>query len=328
MYDVFGLGNALVDTEVRVDESFLRDYEIAKGHMTLVDTTRMVDLNHALQDQPRVRSSGGSGANTIVAIQSLGHTTGYACKVSADETGQFFLEHMRECGVDVNVNATSQDGHSGQCLILITDDAERTMNTDLGISASLSRDDINFDRLRGARYFYAEGYLSASPESAGAVQACREAGAETGVATALSLSDPSMVELFRDPLTEILGNGCEVLFCNEEEALTWAKTDRLDVAISELKDISPEIYVTLGAQGSIAVVNGHSHKAPGFPAKAIDTTGAGDIFAGSCLAARLEGAEPADAARFANYSAAELVNHYGARLPNTEAYQALKATYV
>lgn len=327
MYDVFGLGNALVDTEVRVDEGFLSKNEIAKGHMTLVDSPRMVELVSALEDQPRVRSSGGSGANTIVAIQSLGHTTGYGCKVSDDATGKFFVEHMQEIGVDVNVNAISEDGHSGQCLVLITDDAERTMNTDLGISATLSSADVNFERLRGAKYFYAEGYLSASPDSAGAVKAAREAGAETNVATAISLSDPSMVELFRDQLEDMLGNGCELIFCNEEEALTWAKTDRLDIAIAELKDISPEVYVTLGAAGSVAVVGGHRHDAAGFPSQAIDTTGAGDIYAGACLAARLDGEDPATAARFANYCAAKLVAQYGARLENPAAYLALKNSF-
>ena len=327
MYDVFGLGNALVDTEVRIDESFLSSKQITKGHMTLVDSARMLELTNALTDQPRVRSSGGSGANTIVAIQSLGHTTGYGCKVSADETGRFFIDHMEECGVEVNVNAMAEDGHSGQCLVLITDDAERTMNTDLGISASLSAADVNLERLRGAKYFYAEGYLSASPESAGAVSACREVGSDSGVATAISLSDPSMVELFRDQLVAMLGNGCEVIFCNEEEALTWANTDRLDIAVAELKDISPEIYITLGAAGSVAVTQGTQHKAAGYEAKAIDTTGAGDIYAGACLAARLDGAEPATAARFANYCAAKLVAQYGARLNNAADYLALKDSF-
>jgi sugar/nucleoside kinase (ribokinase family) len=324
MYDVFGLGNAIVDTELRVDERFLSDQGIAKGHMTLVDTPRMHDLLAALGDQPRVRSSGGSAANTIVALQSLGYNTGYGCKVADDETGKFFLEHMAECGVDINTSASPIDNHSGQCLILITSDAERTMNTDLGISAALSMDDINFKRFADATYFYAEGYLSASPDSATAVRACRDAGRETGVATAISLSDPSMVEIFRDELTEMMGNGVELIFCNEEEALSWAKTDRIDLAITELKDISPEVYVTLGARGSIAVTNGRAQTARGYEATAVDTTGAGDIYAGACLAARLGGAEPVAAAAFANFCAAELVSHYGARLANANEYLALK----
>ena len=164
MYDVFGLGNAIVDTELRVDESFLSDQGIAKGHMTLVDTPRMHDLLAALGDQPRVRSSGGSAANTIVALQSLGYNTDYGCKVADDETGKFFLEHMAECGVDINTSASPIDNHSGQCLILITSDAERTMNTDLGISAALSMDDINFKRFaalgRAASYWCGDHWLS------------------------------------------------------------------------------------------------------------------------------------------------------------------------
>lgn len=327
MYDVFGLGNAIVDTEYRVDEGFLKRYDITKGHMTLVDSVQIHALIDALDGRPSVRSSGGSAANTIFALQSLGYNTGYGCKVADDPAGRFFIEHMAECGVDINTSVPSADAQSGQCLILITDDAERTMNTDLGVSADLSILDIDLARLAGARYFYAEGYLSSSPASSAAVAACRNAGEESGVATAISLSDPSMVEIFRDTLTEMLGNGVELIFCNEEEALSWAKTDRLDLAIAELKDIAPEVYITLGARGSVAVQSGHAHEAAGFEAKAIDTTGAGDIYAGACLAARLSGAQPPEAARFANFCAAEIVTRYGARLGEPAEYAALRARY-
>ena len=327
MYDVFGLGNAIVDTEIRVDEGFLTRYGIAKGHMTLVDSDHLRTLLDALDGLPKTQSSGGSAANTIFALQSLGYNTGYGCKVADDPTGQFFIEHMAQCGVNVNTSDPVANAQSGQCLILITADAERTMNTDLGISADLSIEDIDLQRLAGARYFYAEGYLSSSPASSAAVAACRAAGQESGVATAISLSDPSMVEIFRDPLTEMLGNGVELIFCNEEEALSWAKTDRLDLAIAELKDIAPEIYITLGAKGSIAVERGHASEVAGVPVKAIDTTGAGDLYAGACLAARLSGAQPSEAARFANFCAAEIVTRYGARLGEPSAYAALRHRY-
>jgi len=327
MYDVFGLGNAIVDTEIRIDDSFLTQYGINKGHMTLIDTDRMVTLLEALKDQPQARTSGGSAANSIYAIQALGFKTAYGCKVADDENGRFFLEHMREGGTEIDTSALTTSGRSGQSLILITTDAERTMNTDLGISAELSVADLDLARLRGAQYFYAEGYLCSSEDSSKAVATGREASADTEVAFALSLSDPSMVEAFRAPLTTMMGNGVDVIFCNEEEALTWAKTDRLDLAFKELKDISPEVYITLGAQGSVAIDRGQVHQAPGFPARALDTTGAGDMYAGACLAARLEGAEPREAARFANYCAAALVALYGARLGPPSDYQALRKAY-
>ena len=132
-----------------------------------------------------------------------------------------------------------------------------------------------------------------------------------------------MVEFCREALERILGNGVTQVYCNAEEALSWANTDRLDVAIAELKDIAPELYVTLGAEGSLAVTSSGTSTAPGDPAKAVDTTGAGDIYAGACLAARCRGADPGAAARIANRCAAELVEHYGARLESPQAYLSL-----
>ena len=156
---------------------------------------------------------------------------------------------------------------------------------------------------------------------------CREICEASGIKVAISLSDPSMVEFCRDGLEQMLGNGIDQLFCNEEEALAWAGTDRIDVAIAELKDIAPELYVTLGAQGSVAVDRGVQHHADGVPVKPIDTNGAGDMYAGACIAARVQGASGYDAARFANHCAAELVTRYGARLGSVTDYRNLRATF-
>lgn len=327
MQDVFGLGNAIVDVEINVDDSFLTAQQIPKGHMTLVDTERMRSLLQELDGQPMNRCSGGSAANTIFALQSFGLQTSYNCKVASDASGHYFVDEMTRAGVVLNTNAMSEQGTTGQCLVLISRDAERTMNTDLGISSELSEPELNLDQLRASKYYYVEGYLSSSPASTAAAIACREAAEAAGVKVAVSLSDPSMVEFFRDALQQILGNGVTQVFCNEEEAMSWARTDRLDVAIAELKDIAPELYVTLGAQGSMAVSPEGKRTADGFAAKAVDTTGAGDIYAGACLAARCAGAAPVDAARFANYCAAHLVSEYGARLKSSAQYKSLQAHY-
>ncbi|MEM9621289.1 MAG: adenosine kinase [Pseudomonadota bacterium] len=327
MYDVFGLGNALVDTEVAVNDRFLQTQQIAKGLMTLVDSERMAELTHELADQPMQRFSGGSGANTIFSVQGFGLRAGYTCKVAQDAVGDFFINELSAAGIDVNANAQTDEGRSGQCLIMVTDDAERTMNTDLGISVQLSSLDVPDQALRQSTYCYVEGYLSASEPSAAAAIHCREVAEQAGVKVSLSLSDPSMVELFRDALSTMLGNGVDQVFCNEEEALAWAKTDRLDIAMSELRDIAPEVYITLGAQGSVAVTNHTQHQAPGLSVKAVDTTGAGDIYAGAVLAARLQGAEPLQAAKFANYCAGHIVTLHGARLKSIAEYQKLQTGY-
>ncbi len=327
MYDIFGLGNALVDTEVNVDDGFLRDQKIAKGHMTLIDSERMAELAGALDGEHQTRCSGGSAANTIYAAQAFGLKTGYTCKVAADETGDFFINELTVAGIDVNATARADQGRSGQCFILITPDAERSMNTDLGISSQLAASDVPDEALRNSRCYYVEGYLSSSPDSTAAAIHCREVSEEAGIDVAVTLSDPSMVEFFREPLESMLGNGVTRIFCNEEEALAWARTDRLEIAIAEIKDIAPEVYVTLSEKGSIAVSGSSQKHVPGVSVTAVDTTGAGDIYAGAALAARLKGAEPAEAARFANHCAAHIVTRYGARLSTIEDYHTLQKSF-
>ncbi len=143
------------------------------------------------------------------------------------------------------------------------------------------------------------------------------------IKTALTLSDASMVNIFREQLTEMLGNGVDHLFCNEEEALDWAKSDRLDIAVAELKDIARSVNITLGGRGSL-VVNGHDHwEVPGFPVTPIDTNGAGDIYAGACLAGWTIGMPPQTAARFGNFAAGRLITRYGARLATKVDYQSV-----
>lgn len=327
MYDVYGLGNALVDMEFRVEDSFLNKHGIAKGHMTLVDEARIAALVSDLEEHTPERMSGGSAANTMMAVQGFGGRAYYSCKVSDDETGRYFLENMTSAGIQTNANAAAEEGTSGKCLILVSKDAERTMNTFLGISSDLSRAEINEAALASAKYFYVEGYLSSSPTSLEAAIACRELAEENGVETAVSLSDPSMLEFFRDNLTRILGNGVTHLFCNEEEALAWAKTDRLDIAFNELNDIAHTTNITLGSKGSVAISPHYHIEVPGYPVKAIDTNGAGDMYAGACLYAWAAGMDQKQAARFGNFAAAQLVQNYGARLKNIQAYQKLLATF-
>jgi sugar/nucleoside kinase (ribokinase family) len=182
--------------------------------------------------------------------------------------------------------------------------------------------------LSQAKMLYIEGYLSSSPTSSASAIKCHEIAREKGIQTAITLSDVAMVSFFRDSLTSIIGNGVNVLFCNAEEALSWAQTDRLDIAINELKDIAPELYITLGSDGAQVVTQSGSSNVSGLSVKPIDTNGAGDIYAGACLAARSQGASPQDAAKFANHAAAHLIQTYGARLTSIQAYADLKASFV
>jgi fructokinase len=320
MYDVYGLGNALVDMEYAIDEGYLTSHDIPKGHMTLVDEPRMDALIAGLDGLSPTRMSGGSAANTLIAVQAFGAQTFYSCKVADDETGAHFLDDLAAAGVRTNANAAATDGKSGRCLVLITPDAERSMNTFLGISSHLSSAELDEQALVKSRYFYAEGYMSSADNSRDAAITARQMAEDAGVKTAISLSDPSMVEFFQDSLAAILGNGVDHLFCNEEEALTWAGTDRLDVAVTELKDIARHLNITLGARGSLAVSPDGQELVAGYPVGAVDTTGAGDMYAGGCLYGWSQGMDPTQAAGLGNYAAAILIQAYGARLRTLEEY--------
>ncbi|MFW6094792.1 MAG: adenosine kinase, partial [Pseudomonadota bacterium] len=246
----------------------------------------------------------------------------YSCRLADDETGDYFRRDLGAAGVVTNANCCTPEvpGNSGRCVVLVTPDAERSLNTCLGISTRLSTTEIDEEQLANSRYFYVEGYLSTSPEAMDAAIACRELAEKNGVKTAVSLSDPSMVEMFSDGLARILGNGVDHLFCNEEEALTWARTDRLDVAVKELKDIGRNLNITLGKEGSLAVTPHDQTKVPGFKVNAVDTNGAGDMYAGACLYAWCEGMSADRAAAFGNFASARLVQTYGARLRHVQDY--------
>ena len=325
MFDVYGLGNALVDMEYRIDDGFLQRHSIAKGHMTLVDEDLLDALVDDLSEHTPERMSGGSAANTIIAAQGFGAKTFYSCKLAHDETGDYFLQDLGDAGVATSPNARTQiadgDCKSGRCLVLVTPDAERTMNTFLGVSSQLSVAEIDEEALAQARYYYVEGYLSSSPQSMRAAVECRELAEQSGVKTAVSLSDPSMIEFFRDEMEQILGNGVDHLFCNEEEALAWAKTDRLDIATRELKDVAAALNITLGSRGSLAVDAHSQYSAAGYPVDAVDTNGAGDMYAGACLYGWGVDMAPDQAAAFGNFAAAALVQRFGARLKTVTDYQ-------
>ena len=323
-YDVYGVGNALVDMEHSVDDAYLRSHGIAKGHMTLVDELRMETLLESLDVREATRMCGGSAANTAYAVCGFGGTSYYSCRVAGDEAGAYFLSEIGAAGVDTNRHDSRVPGTTGRCLVLVTPDAERSMNTCLGVSDTLDPSDIDTDALSRASYLYIEGYLSSSTSGRAAAVRAREAAEAEGVRTSMTLSDPTMVEFFRDGLTTMLGNGVDQLFCNEEEALAWTRTDRVDIAVNELRDIAPCVNVTLGSAGCLVATSAGRRSVPGFQVAANDTTGAGDIYAGACLYVLTHGGATEAAARFANYAAAQLVTRYGARLPNVAAYRALR----
>jgi sugar/nucleoside kinase (ribokinase family) len=313
-YDVYGMGNALVDMEFEVPDAFLETMGVEKGFMTLVDEERQFELLEYLRGERSVRSGGGSAANTIVANAFFGGKSFYTCLVSSDEMGDFYAQELARAGVDTNLAERRADGVTGKCLVMITPDAERTMNTYLGISESLSVAQLCPDELRESEFLYAEGYLVTSPSARPAVVEAMNIARAAGVRTALSFSDPSMVKYFRLGLEEIVGEGVDLLFCNREEALLWGECRTLAKAVDKLRQKAGAFVVTLGSEGAL-VFDGYAlHEIDPCPVTPLDTNGAGDMFAGAFLHGITHGMTHVQAADFASLAASKVVQTFGPRL--------------
>ncbi|MCY4044611.1 MAG: adenosine kinase [Cellvibrionales bacterium] len=330
-YDVYGIGNALVDTEINTDDAFLSSTQIEKGLMTLVDLEKQNAIIEKLGEASlkSKRSSGGSAANSIIAVSEMGGSSYYSCQVAKDEMGEFYLNDLNAAGVDCdnfdNLDPNAE-GITGKCLVMITPDAERTMNTYLGISETLSSANINFDALTQSKWFYTEGYLVTSDAARTAVITCKQAAEKAGVKTAISLSDPSMVEFFKEGLLEMIGTGVDLLFANEEEAIKWTGEEDVHQALSQLTNIAKSVVITLGAEGAIIYDGLQTLTIDPVKVNAIDTNGAGDAFAGAFLYAINNGYDYQSAGKIASATAAKVVSQYGARLKK-EQYQALASEY-
>lgn len=317
-YDVYGMGNALVDMEFEVSDAFLQTMGVEKGFMTLVDEDRQFELLEYLRGERSVRSGGGSAANTVVANALFGGRSFYTCLVSNDEMGDFYTQELARAGVDTNLAERRAEGVTGKCLVMVTPDAERTMNTYLGISESLSAAELRPEALRDSEFVYSEGYLVTSPTARPAVAEAMRLAREAGVKTALSFSDPSMVKYFRLGLEEIIGEGVDLLFCNREEALLWGECRTLAKAVDSLCRIAGSFVVTLGGEGAL-IFDGYAlHEVDPFPVAPVDTNGAGDMFAGAFLHGITHGMTYAEAGRFASLAASKVVTVFGPRLKPEE----------
>lgn len=315
-FHIYGIGAALVDTEIEVEDRFLADAGIAKGNMTLVDEARQHELVELLQGHlvASKRASGGSAANSIIGASYFGASTFYSCKVAGDDNGNFYLDDLQRAGVASNFHATKEPGITGKCLVMITPDAERTMNTFLGISATLSETDINYEALKQSEFLYIEGYLVTSDTGRAAAIKAREFAQRHGIKTAISFSDPGMVQFFRDGLEQMVGEHIDLAFCNEQEALSWANTTDLQQAVTVLKKRASRFAITLGSKGALVWDGAREIKIAPHPVKAIDTNGAGDMFAGAFLYAITAGHDCETAGKLASRAAAEVVANYGPRL--------------
>ena len=318
-YDVYALGNALLDVEFEVSPETLEKLGIDKGVMTLLDRDAQDKIVSNLAEYDTKRSCGGSAANTLIAVSQFGGKAFYSCKVADDEPGKFYTQDLLDCGVATNLDThVAEPGVTGKCLVFVTPDADRTMNTFLGISGSFSDAELVPDAIKNAEYTYIEGYLVSGENSKQAAIKAKGIAQAAGKKVAFTLADLNMVKFFKSGLLEIIGSGVDFLFANESEALLMADTKDFDVAVGYLKTISKSFAITRGAAGSVIFDGEKLIEIEPFPVKAIDTVGAGDMYAGAFLYGITSGMSYEGAGLLASKASSKIVTSLGARLKTEE----------
>ena len=314
-YNVYGIGNALVDMEFEVTDRFLEKHEVEKGVMTLVDEDTQFRLIKDINREEAVEKPGGSAANTVFAVSQFGGKAFYSCKVANDKFGDLYLNDMEEAGIDTNFDRQErEEGITGKCLVMVTGDAERTLNTYLGITAEISPGEIDELAIRNSEYVYIEGYLVTSENGFETMKETKRLARQNDVKTALTLSDPSLVDGFKDRFDEIIGASVDLLFCNEQEAKIYTGKDNIEEAREALKKEAKRFVITQGRNGAMIYDGDTFVDIEPYEVNAVDTNGAGDIFAGAFLYGITNGLGYAGAGKLASLAGSKIVSQFGPRL--------------
>ncbi|GIU89262.1 MAG: adenosine kinase [Acidimicrobiia bacterium] len=320
--DVLGIGNALVDVLSHETDEFVQRMGLNRGAMTLVDEERAHELYSAMG--PGVEISGGSAANTIVGLASFGAKAAYLGKVKDDQLGEVFAHDIRSTGVLFDCRMANDGASTGRCLIVVTPDAQRTMNTYLGASAFLGPEDVDPDLVAAARVVYLEGYLWDRPEAKEAYRKAARIAHEAGNEVSLTLSDSFCVERHRPEWLKLVEEEVDLLFANEAEIQALYETD-FDSALQQVRRHCRVAALTRSAHGSVIVAGDEVHVVPAHPVEhLVDTTGAGDLYASGFLFGYTRGADLATCARLGSLAASEVISHLGAR-PETSLAELAKA---
>jgi sugar/nucleoside kinase (ribokinase family) len=311
-FDVVGVGNALVDVIAHADDEFIHEYDLVKGSMTLIDTDRALYLYGALGTA--VEMSGGSAANTMCGVASLGGRAAYLGKVSDDDLGLVFGHDLRAVGVQFRPGRPEADTPTGRCIIVVTPDAERTMNTYLGVSSLLQPSDIHEATVAAGRVLYMEGYLYDRPAAKAAFRHAAAVAHANGRQVSLTLSDSFCVDRHRDDFSALVSDQVDILFGNEDELRALYQVDTLDEAIRLVRADCHLAVITMGKHGCAIVTKDDVVKAPAEPvAHVLDTTGAGDLFAAGFLFGYTRERPLEECAKLGAIAAAEVISHVGPR---------------
>ena len=311
-FDVTAIGNAIVDVLAQADDALLAKHHLAKGAMSLIDAADAERLYSIMG--PGREVSGGSAANTAAFIAALGGRTAYIGKVADDQLGDVFEHDIRAVGVTYDTPRLTEGLSTARCLIFVTPDAQRTMQTFLGATTQLGPEDLNMEYLTSSKVVYLEGYLWDQPRAKKAMRDAAIKAHEAGVKVSLTLSDAFCVARFRDEFLDLAENHVDILFANESEILSLYQTETFDDALLQVRRHCEVAALTRSEKGSVVVNGNETHViAAEKGVKVIDTTGAGDAYAAGFLYAYTQGCDLAACGRLGGVMAAEVISHYGAR---------------
>ena len=313
-YDVLTIGNAIVDVIAQVGEDFVSRENLVKGSMNLIDETRAEQLYAAMSNA--IEISGGSAGNTAAGVASFGGKSAYFGKVKDDQLGAIYRHDMRSLGVTFDSVAANDGPATARSFILVTPDAERTMNTYLGACVNLSTNDVDAEIVKQASVTYMEGYLWDKPEAKEAFRLAAKIARSAGQLTSITLSDSFCVERHRDSFLELIKDSIDIVFANESEIKSLYKTQNFDGAVAAIRKDCPMAALTRSEKGSLIVTADHIIEATAHPvSKVVDVTGAGDLYAAGFLFGHTKGFDLKRSAELGSLAAAEVISHTGAR-PN------------
>ena len=310
--DVLGIGNAIVDVLSHAEDSFLDSHGLTKGAMALIDPDQVKTLYDTMG--PGVEISGGSAANTIAGLASFGGRGAFIGKVRDDRLGEVFAHDIRSLGVRFDTRPTSDGASTARCLILVTPDAQRTLNTFLGACVELRSEDIDADLVEASAVTYLEGYLWDPPQAKNAFRKAVEIAHNAGRKVALTLSDSFCVGRYRDEFCALVAGGADIVFANETELLSLYGVDTFDEGLQAIRENCEVAALTRSEKGSVIVDHEEVHVIDAAPVEhVVDTTGAGDLFAAGFLYGYTRGDGLAECGRLGSLAAAEIISHFGAR---------------
>jgi sugar/nucleoside kinase (ribokinase family) len=311
-FDLCGLGNALVDIQFQVNDNVITESGLAKGEMRLAGKDEQNELIKKLSHLNHNKCSGGSAANTVIAFSQFGGKAAYLTMLGNDDNGRFYASEFHEIGIKLSTDYLD-DEPTGTCLVLITPDSERTMYTCLAATSKFTKTNLDKELVESSKWLYIEGYSFSQQHTTEAIFEAVDIAQKAGVKISVTFSDVFVTQVFRESLLYVVKN-CDLLFCNENEALSFTGKENVADAMSDLASLCPNVIITLGSKGAKVNWEGKIYEISPFPSNPIDSTGAGDMFAAGFLYGIIYFNDPVRAGNLGSLAASKVITALGARL--------------